>query len=384
MDTVRLLFATNKYELTSAHKKEIDSLLAKKSQITRLKIAGHTDNVGRESYNEQLSGKRAQSVYNYLNKNGIDTAMLFVKFYGSTDPRVPNSNAENQAKNRRVDIVAAWIDTESIAKPQAPPPPKEYHITFTNGVHVSFVEGTFEKSQEASIIKSDVNALGGEAPVTLIENTTQMRAANIFTATTSGEPLVSQLMICCTGLNGATQPVEIWVPINRALPCAPQTAALWEQSAGDDGKIHWKQLAEKPVVKTVNGKQYFVLSRVPASGCVNWDWKLKGYCEEVDSFTLEVRKNNKKTKLFTKVSIRKVEVEDSVTNMLYEVVPVEGGSYKLMLNKRTAESTRFTVRLLDRKNHAYRLNAVGLSAFQFDKERKTYYLTKKTLKAYKR
>lgn len=383
MDTVRLLFSTNKYELTSDHKREIDSLLAKKSQLTRLKIAGHTDNVGRESYNQQLSGKRASSVYDYLRKNGVDTAMLFVKFYGSSDPRVPNSNSENQAKNRRVDIVAAWIDTGSIGTPQAPPPPKEYHVTFTNGVHVSFVEGSFDKSKEAAIVASDASQLGGEPPVTIINNTVQMRTANMLTSTVTGEPLVCRLVACFNGLSGATQPVEIWIPVSGPTACAAEKFLMWEQSVGDDGKTRWKQLAKTVVVKTVNGKQYFVLPDVPTNGCINWDLKLSDYCEEVDSFNLEVRKNTKNSKLFTKVSFRKVELEDSVANILYEPIP-EGSRCGIKVVKRTETSVRVTARLLDTKNRAYRFNALPLSAFQFDKERKTYFLTKKTLKAYRK
>lgn len=386
MDTVRLMFETNKYELTPKHLKEIDSLLAVKSQISRIKIAGHTDNVGSETYNQKLSEKRAASVYKYLSTHGIDTALLFVKYYGETDPRVANTNSENQAKNRRVDIVSAFIDTESIAKPQAPPPPKQIHLTFSNGVKMNFVEGNYNKTVEAGLVASDVsNGGGGASPVTLITNTNEMRSNNMLTMTTGNEPLISNL-ICCfnRGLCSATKPVEILVPVREPLQCDLGNLILWDQVLDENGRTKWAPSNEKPEMFEMEGRKYFVFKRIPPCGCVNFDFKLMPGCGKVDTFTLEVRKNSKKPKLFTKVTIKKVEVEDATANMLYEAEGNGRGGYTLMVLDAGKETAKFTVRLTDKKNSAYRINAVALSAFQFDKATNTYYVTKKALKAYKK
>lgn len=68
-------------------------------------IEGHTDNIGEESYNQDLSMRRAKSVEAYLIENGIPASRLDVMGWGDKKPLVPNSNQSNRAKNRRIEIV---------------------------------------------------------------------------------------------------------------------------------------------------------------------------------------------------------------------------------------------------------------------------------------
>lgn len=72
---------------------------------SRLLITGHTDNIGREAYNVELSSKRAKSVRNYLiEKYSIDEQRMVVKGVGSSQPVAGNDSPEGQAQNRRVTI----------------------------------------------------------------------------------------------------------------------------------------------------------------------------------------------------------------------------------------------------------------------------------------
>ncbi|HTG01387.1 MAG TPA: OmpA family protein [Nitrospirota bacterium] len=69
-------------------------------------IEGHTDNVGKEEYNQQLSLKRAESVKAYLvEKFGIAPGRLSAKGFGSSQPVASNATAEGRAKNRRINAV---------------------------------------------------------------------------------------------------------------------------------------------------------------------------------------------------------------------------------------------------------------------------------------
>jgi outer membrane protein OmpA-like peptidoglycan-associated protein len=67
-------------------------------------ISGHTDNVGKKDYNIKLSGERAASVKAWLVAHGVDAGRLRTAGYGDTQPLVPNTTAENRAKNRRVEL----------------------------------------------------------------------------------------------------------------------------------------------------------------------------------------------------------------------------------------------------------------------------------------
>lgn len=70
-------------------------------------IEGHTDNIGTDEYNTNLSRKRAESVQFYLMKNfNVPNAFLKVKGYGEMRPIGKNTSREGRRQNRRVEVVA--------------------------------------------------------------------------------------------------------------------------------------------------------------------------------------------------------------------------------------------------------------------------------------
>jgi outer membrane protein OmpA-like peptidoglycan-associated protein len=69
-------------------------------------IAGHTDGRGSESYNMELSRRRASSVAEWLTERmGIAPERLILTAYGLSHPVADNSTAEGRAKNRRVEFI---------------------------------------------------------------------------------------------------------------------------------------------------------------------------------------------------------------------------------------------------------------------------------------
>jgi outer membrane protein OmpA-like peptidoglycan-associated protein len=83
---------------------EVLTLLVDNPDLT-LEIQGHTDSDGSPDYNLQLSGRRAESVLQYLVLFGIDPARLEARGYGASAPVAPNDTDENKARNRRVELV---------------------------------------------------------------------------------------------------------------------------------------------------------------------------------------------------------------------------------------------------------------------------------------
>lgn len=71
----------------------------------RMQIAGHTDNVGGESFNQTLSEKRAASVKKYLTGAGIGDERLGSGGYGLSKPLARNDSETERAQNRRVELV---------------------------------------------------------------------------------------------------------------------------------------------------------------------------------------------------------------------------------------------------------------------------------------
>lgn len=74
------------------------------SQVKKIEISGHTDSVGDEDYNEKLSQRRADAVFNFFRQNGVDPMQMEAKGYGESKPKVPNDTKENRGKNRRVEF----------------------------------------------------------------------------------------------------------------------------------------------------------------------------------------------------------------------------------------------------------------------------------------
>ncbi|MCU0355247.1 MAG: OmpA family protein [Cytophagales bacterium] len=87
--------------------KELNKMarLLKENQAIRVEIAGHTDNVGGDEYNQRLSHRRAVAVVNYLISRGIDASRLNAQGYGEAQPLASNDDEkEGRELNRRTEF----------------------------------------------------------------------------------------------------------------------------------------------------------------------------------------------------------------------------------------------------------------------------------------
>lgn len=69
-----------------------------------IKVKGHTDNVGSEEFNMNLSKNRAENVAKYLIDRGVPSSRLITEYYGMSDPIDTNDTEEGRARNRRVEF----------------------------------------------------------------------------------------------------------------------------------------------------------------------------------------------------------------------------------------------------------------------------------------
>lgn len=70
----------------------------------KIRVEGHTDNIGKPAFNKKLSQKRAESVVRYLTSKGVAQERLEAQGYGPTRPLAPNDTPAGRAKNRRVEF----------------------------------------------------------------------------------------------------------------------------------------------------------------------------------------------------------------------------------------------------------------------------------------
>ncbi len=102
---------------------QVASVLKNNSQITKVRIEGHTDSDGSDASNLTLSQKRTESVMAYLEKAGVDAKRMEPVGYGESKPKVPNTSKANKEKNRRVEFSIVEIDgksTESSTEVKSP------------------------------------------------------------------------------------------------------------------------------------------------------------------------------------------------------------------------------------------------------------------------
>ena len=101
-----LHFATNKTRILSRSEQALNDLymyLARNPQV-RIKIIGHTDNVGKDAANQKLSDGRANAVMKDLIERGIAPERLSAEGRGETQPIDTNDTEEGRQNNRRVEI----------------------------------------------------------------------------------------------------------------------------------------------------------------------------------------------------------------------------------------------------------------------------------------
>jgi outer membrane protein OmpA-like peptidoglycan-associated protein len=102
-----VLFRSGSVELLPAARER----LAKVSGIVlayptlNVAIEGHTDSIGADDYNQQLSEHRAQAVRDYFVRQGINSAAVEARGYGKTEPIATNDTAEGRQQNRRVELI---------------------------------------------------------------------------------------------------------------------------------------------------------------------------------------------------------------------------------------------------------------------------------------
>lgn len=99
-------FAFDRSEIRSDSRPVLDVAVEQLNRCPdiRVTISGHTDAVGTEPYNVDLSYRRAQATKQYLVDSGVDARRLEVEGLGEANPVAPNDTVSGRAQNRRVEL----------------------------------------------------------------------------------------------------------------------------------------------------------------------------------------------------------------------------------------------------------------------------------------
>jgi OOP family OmpA-OmpF porin len=101
-----IYFDTAKDSIKPTSRKTLDEAVEvlKKFPSVRVEVSGHTDSVGKREYNVDLSGRRAESVKQYLVDAGIDASRIETRGAGPDEPLADNKTKAGKAQNRRIEF----------------------------------------------------------------------------------------------------------------------------------------------------------------------------------------------------------------------------------------------------------------------------------------
>jgi outer membrane protein OmpA-like peptidoglycan-associated protein len=117
-----------KADIKPSFEPSLDKLatLIRKYDRTIVHVVGHTDSIGSDSYNQELSERRAESVVNYLAYRGVDTRRLRTEGRGEREPRADNATEAGRQLNRRVEVfVKPVVEGEEYRAYESPDYPSD-------------------------------------------------------------------------------------------------------------------------------------------------------------------------------------------------------------------------------------------------------------------
>jgi outer membrane protein OmpA-like peptidoglycan-associated protein len=101
-----ILYTTDSYELNKAAKVILIGFAKylQSNPSLNIRINGHTDDLGNEDSNLQLSQARAEEVKRFLSEKGVSAERMTASGFGESMPRVSNEDPESRAMNRRTEF----------------------------------------------------------------------------------------------------------------------------------------------------------------------------------------------------------------------------------------------------------------------------------------
>jgi outer membrane protein OmpA-like peptidoglycan-associated protein len=201
--------------------------------FSEILIVGHTCDMGSDAYNLALSERRADSVRDFLQQNGLKDVTIRTEGQGEAAPRLPNTSQANRSRNRRVDITFVTREGEEIETTvsQADPnQPRKYEYTFLLPI-------------PPTVHEVETEAAGTMAAGEYVEGDMNPRQV--------------------IGLNGAIEPGETWVMVfDRS------DDRLKEAAQEITGQLNY--LPNETLVLRRMGGELAMYCRAHAYAYVNW------------------------------------------------------------------------------------------------------------------
>lgn len=361
-------FRSDSYQLDQHSCEIIDSIseqLKNRTDYT-VQLYGHTDNVGTNEYNDELSKNRVIAVQNRFVLKNVSLDKIQINKFGELQPVKSNDSKLLRAQNRRVEIrvtisvapLAATTKEEVVIEEKSDWPP-------TDAIVVEYDKLTYQIPFDNP---------GNTVDIQVIANTAQMEQSNFTTVTNDQELLTSNLMFC-TNISGNTkncnpgEPVKVYFPVNRKAYCEPSKVFLYDAVFDSiSGRTVWKRIPSDFTIEKHNNIDYFVIYLTNLCGpCKNFD------CKMPHSTPIKVKLKSRRFEM-TKVSAVYNE-----TNALLPGYVESRNKYIIFSYDRQVEEVPFILVRGKSKKEKYFGLQVKLDTLKKDKEG-IYILTKRIVR----
>lgn len=303
-------FRTDSYQLDQHSCQTIDSIseqLKNRGDYT-IQLVGHTDNVGTNEYNDELSKNRAIAVQNRFISKNIPSEKIAISQFGELRPVKDNGSPFQRSQNRRVEIQVTLQTVVPVISKEEPVVEKAPDWPPIDAIVVDYNQQTYQLPGDKP---------GNTIDIDVITQTAQMESSNFTTITNNQELLTSNLMFCYRPSGRTTncipaKPVKVYIPTNSKAYCEPAKVFLYDAVLDSvSGRTVWKKVPSDFTIEEHNNIRYFVIYLTNLCGpCKNFD------CKMPHSTPLRVKLKSRRFEL-TKVSALYPETNGLLPGQIY-------------------------------------------------------------------
>lgn len=251
-------------------------------QGKQFRLIGHTDNVGSEAYNLDLSQRRVKAVHAHIQAlaqaENREDVVIYSTYRGEKEPIQPNATTTQKAKNRRVEVYLLYqtniVSYRNLSGGEfMRRNPRRNPELIVNKVGVEELDtGSLHSTTKVNGVEFSCNCgwLGGGAGSVqpkVVMTGEQAYQAGLTTSTQDGMPLRSEGMftiIPCGGGKQSMPSFTVKIPVNSNSTALPQLYDI-------DAQGNWL-LREQDTIKVIeeNGQQFYTTT-VSNCGWINVD-----------------------------------------------------------------------------------------------------------------
>ncbi|OFY27166.1 MAG: hypothetical protein A2275_16580 [Bacteroidetes bacterium RIFOXYA12_FULL_35_11] len=279
-----IFFNSDKYELRSDAITTLDRIIEQTSVSKNysINLIGHTDNTGSYFYNQKLSQKRANAVYEYLISKNILDEKIQRSYMGEAKPIASNERDDGKKENRRVEVFVSIYENTSVdLNRNENLSKKNIASAFENDTILQFPNGTILEFEAGTFFPYKIKDINFE--VEEVYSLCDMIKNNITTHTEDGNCLISGGMIFVKAIIDtiAIHPVKgkfvrIKVPLQAKV--FDKDMQLYVARKDSKGSIKWKYASAD--LSYVEGNNRYYEFKTDTMMGFNLDKQFMARCED--------------------------------------------------------------------------------------------------------